>query len=82
MPGIPATHTCHAPDMHPYTWPVPSTCPHKWHSSHPYMPCTQAPNHLSWADLHLILAAEQNWDMPEPANQRKAGHAKLDYVNL
>ena len=41
----------------------------------------QAPNHPLWADLRLILAAERNWDMPEPANQRKAGHAKLDYVN-
>src|SRR6266850_3999249 len=44
MPGISATHTCHAPGMHPHTWLVPSTCPHTWHSSHPYMPCTWPPS--------------------------------------
>jgi hypothetical protein len=41
----------------------------------------QAPNQPLWADLHLILAAERDWEMLEPANQRKAGHAELDYVN-
>src|SRR6266850_1719100 len=30
IPGIPAIHT----------WLVPGMCPHAWHSSHPYMPCT------------------------------------------